>query len=598
MGKFRLRTKFLFSLVLVGVGLTAGALLVARQTAEQQVRLQINQDLRNSVYSFRNVQKLREMSLARSAELLADLPILKALMTTHHVATIQDASQEQWNLAGSDLLVLADREGQVAALHARASDFDRAEAQEAVSSSLSLGQGNHWWFCEKHLFEVSIQPIYVGERSAGNIEGYLVLGYEIDDAVARELSQVAASQVAFLYGHTLVRSTLSPSQETELTQHADLSSNDALQAREIQLGQERFLATKVDLAPGQNPVVQLAVLKSLDQATSFLGRLNRLLVTLGLLAVVLGGIMVYIFSHTLTRPLGTLVEGVRALGKGDYDYPVAVRGSDEVAEVTASFLRMRTSLQETQRKLLESERLATIGRMASSISHDLRHSLAAVMANAEFLSDNNRGKTERDELYREILLAIQQMTDLIDSLLEFSRTRESLRPTYGDLEDVIERSVQSVRSHPEFQSIRISVHKDGPTDGWFDARKLERVFQNLLINACEAVSPDRGQVRIEIHTNNSAFEVRVADNGRGIPDLVRERLFEPFVSHGKENGTGLGLTVVQKIIQDHGGDVAVECSSAEGTVFRIVLPGSRGTPIASATGDGVAKTAVRIEAAE
>jgi signal transduction histidine kinase len=598
MGKFRLRTKFLFSLVLVGVGLTAGALLVARQTAEQQVRLQINQDLRNSVYTFRNVQKLRERSLYGSAEFIADLPILKAMMTTHHMATIQDASQEQFNLASSDLLVLADREGHVVALHTKASDFDRAEAQEAITSSLGMGQGNHWWFCEKHLFEVSIQPIYVGERSAGNIEGYLVLGYEIDDAVARELSQVAASQVVFFYGTTLVRSTLSPLQETELEKHAELSSDSALEAREIQLGQERFLATKVDLAPGQTPVVQLAVLKSLDQATSFLGRLNRLLVTLGVVAVVLGGIMVFIFSHTLTRPLGTLVEGVRALGKGDYEYPVAAQGSDEVAEVTAAFLRMRSSLQETQRKLLESERLATIGQMASSISHDLRHSLAAVMANAEFLSDNNRSKNERDELYREILLAIQQMTDLIDSLLEFSRTRESLRPTYGDLEDVIERSVQSVRAHPEFQSVRILVHTDGPTDGWFDARKLERVFQNLLINACEAVSPERGEVRIDVHTNQSAFEVRVADNGRGIPELVRGRLFEPFVSHGKENGTGLGLTVVQKIVQDHGGDVMVERTSPEGTVFMIVLPGSRGTPIASSTGDGVAKTAVRIETAE
>src|ERR1700741_3433047 len=131
MGKFRLRTKFLFSLVLVGVGLTAGALLVARQTAEQQVHLQINQDLRNSVYTFRNVQKLREKSLSRSAELIADLPILKSLMTTHHTATIQDASQEQWNLAGSDVLVLADREGNVVALHAKAADFDRAEAQES-----------------------------------------------------------------------------------------------------------------------------------------------------------------------------------------------------------------------------------------------------------------------------------------------------------------------------------------------------------------------------------------------------------------------------------------------------------------------------------
>ena len=75
MGKFRLRTKFLFSLILVGVGLTVGALLVARQTAEQQVRLQINQDLRNSVYTFHNVQQLREQSLTHSAELLADLPL-------------------------------------------------------------------------------------------------------------------------------------------------------------------------------------------------------------------------------------------------------------------------------------------------------------------------------------------------------------------------------------------------------------------------------------------------------------------------------------------------------------------------------------------
>jgi nitrogen fixation/metabolism regulation signal transduction histidine kinase len=99
----------------------------------------------------------------------------------------------------------------------------------------------------------------------------------------------------------------------------------------------------------------------------------------------------------------------------------------------------------------------------------------------------------------------------------------------------------------------MTVHKDGATDGWFDSRKLERVFQNLLVNACEAVTSDKGDIRIDIHANKSTIEVRVADNGHGIPELVRERLFEPFVSQGKENGTGLGLTVVQKIVQDHGG---------------------------------------------
>jgi signal transduction histidine kinase len=438
---------------------------------------------------------------------------------------------------------------------------------------------------------VSIQPIYAGPPSDNRILGYLVMGYEIDDAVAHELSQVADSQVAFLYRDTLVRSTLSPLQETDLIQQGRSLTDSRMGPKEIQLGQESFLATSVDLAPGGAPV-QLSVLKSLDQATAFLGRLNRLFVSLGLVALVLGSVLVFIFSHTLTRPLGTLVEGVRALGKGDYEYPVAVRGRDEVAEVTAAFLRMRKGLQETQRRLLETERLATIGRMASSISHDLRHSLATVMANAEFLSESNRGKAERDELYHEVLVAVNQMTELIDSLLEFSRTRESLRPTYGDLEDVVERSIQSVHAHPEFHSVRITTHKDGPTDGWFDSRKLERVFQNLLVNACEAVPPEGGKIEVTLHTTKNNVEIRVSDNGHGIPDLVRDRLFEPFVSHGKENGTGLGLTVVQKIVQDHGGDVTVESTSSKGTVFLILLPETRGTPIASAAGNGV----VRVEA--
>jgi len=124
------------------------------------------------------------------------------------------------------------------------------------------------------------------------------------------------------------------------------------------------------------------------------------------------------------------------------------------------------------------------------------------------------------------------------------------------------------------------------------------VFQNLLVNACEAVSPDSGDIRVTLQATGNSVEIRVADNGRGIPQRVRDRLFEPFVSHGKENGTGLGLTVVQKIVQDHGGDVVVESTSSQGTVFLVVLPGTRGTPIASATGNGVARAEARVETAD
>ncbi len=263
---------------------------------------------------------------------------------------------------------------------------------------------------------------------------------------------------------------------------------------------------------------------------------------------------------------------MRALEQGDYAYPLQQHGNDEVAEVTGTFDRMRTSLQRTQRELLDAERLATIGRMASSISHDLRHSLAAVMANAEFLCESNLSNGQREDLYAEIRIAVDQMTDLIESLLEFSRTRESLRPSYGDVRSAVDRAVQGVKAHPEFQRIRIRITSEGLTEGWFDFKKLERALLNLLLNACEAVSPDSGKVDVSLRRIGEKLEIRVEDNGPGIAESVREKLFDPFVSHGKENGTGMGLTVVQKIVQDHGGEVIVEQTSGLGTTFRINMP--------------------------
>jgi signal transduction histidine kinase len=164
------------------------------------------------------------------------------------------------------------------------------------------------------------------------------------------------------------------------------------------------------------------------------------------------------------------------------------------------------------------------------------------------------------------------MTDLIESLLEFSRTRESLRPSYGDVRSAVDRAVQGVKAHPEFQRIRFRISGEGSTEGWFDFKKLERALLNLLLNACEVVPTGSGKIDIELRRIDEALEIRIADNGPGIPDAIRDRLFEPFVSHGKENGTGMGLTVVQKILQDHGGDVAVEQTSASGTIFRIKIP--------------------------
>jgi signal transduction histidine kinase len=569
MVRIRLRTKFLLSMILITAGLTSLSLLLVRQSVQSEAKRGILSGLRNSVATFQSFQLEQEITLSHSADLLADLPNLRALMTTNHEATIQDGSSPLWRLGGSDLFVLADLSGRVVALHTNTPGFTREMAQSALAASLERQE--HWWFGARHLYEVFLKPIYFGPAAAEKQLGFLVIGHEIDQNVAAQIGRIASSKVAFYYGNSIVTSTLSPADEAQLSTQS-VSETGPAEPATLQLGSERFLATTLELAPAGNPNVRLVVLKSYDQATAFLRKINRLLLALGLLAVVLGSALVFFISQAFMRPLSSLVAGVGALERGDFTYALDLRGKDEVAELARAFDRMRESLARTQQNLIESERLATIGRMASSISHDLRHSLAAIVANAEFLCETHLSPGQREDLYQEVRTAVARMTELIDSLLEFSRNRGALRPTYGDVADTIKNAQEAVQANPEFHDVAIKIRRTGNVEGWFDHRRLERAFFNLVLNACEAVDPKSGRVEIELCEMKTTVEIKVSDNGRGVPDSIREKLFDPFVSHGKENGTGLGLTVVQKIVQDHGGEISIAQTSAEGTTFRITLP--------------------------
>lgn len=585
-----LRAKFLLALLLTSAALTSASLVVVRRIVTGHIRAQIVQDLEHSVSTFENVRREREANLAHSAELMADLPIVRALMTTRHPVTIQDASAELWSTSGSDLLVLSDAAGRVMAVQSAVPKVDVDEAERELSSSLSLSSSVEWWRCGNRLFEVAVRPIYFGEARLNHVVGFIALGSEINDKVAHELSQVAASEVVFRSGEKLIRSTLLPAQESAIER---LGFKAASAGMQITLGSETFLAKEIVLsdAPAN---VRLTVLKSLDQSREFVKGLDRLLLELGLVAFVLGAALVWFISATITRPLQSLVQGVRALAKSDFHYPLKRRrGSDEVAELTTAFQRMRSELQSSQHKLLESERLATIGRMASSISHDLRHHLVAIFSNAEFLIDQRRSVQEREELYDEIRTSVQQMNDLVDSLLEFSRAKESLRLSPCHVEDAIQSAIRTIRSRPEFRNVTIEVNSAGTSEGLYDLRKLERVFHNLLLNACEAVSSNSGRVQVRVREANSHVEVWIADNGRGIPESLREKIFEPFFTEGKANGTGLGLTIAQKIVQDHGGDLRLEQTSGSGSAFRVVLPLNPVTESAKSGNAAISSAVVR-----
>lgn len=573
--RLRLRTRFLLSMLVITAGLTTVSLLLVRRSVENNVRQSIGVNLRNSVSAFQDFRRERETMLTSDVALLADLPITRSIMTSADPVTIQDASQAVWEIPGSDLFVLVDRGGKIVALHTKTPGFDRDAAAKYFQQSLDedRGETSHWWLGEHHLYQTFIEPIYRGSRTEGTLLGFLVIGYEINDRLAGEVSKVAGSQVAFSCGDEVIATTLPPELVRGGNIQALITGSVQEEPRDIEIGKERFLATSIELSGSQAVPVRLSVLGSYDQATKFLDELNRYLLLLGLAAILVGSGLVFFLSHTFTKPLGGLVAGVRALEGGDFHHPLDPHGGDEIAELTRAFDRMRASLLKSQQDLLESEQLATIGRMASSISHDLRHSLAAIVANSEFLCDSHLTPVQREELYQEVRTGVNLMTDLIDSLLEFARTRESLSPSYGNMAETIQRAVQAVRLHPRHQARSIDILCGPQVSGWFDQRKLERALYNLLLNACEAAPPLGGKVEITAGEVSGSISIAVADNGPGIADSIRDRLFHPFVSHGKENGTGLGLAVVQKIVQDHGGEIFVERTVQGKTVFRIVLPG-------------------------
>ena len=574
-------------MVLITAGLTSTSLLLVRHSVETNVRQSIAVNLHNSVAAFQDFRHEREAMLTNDVALLADLPITRAIMTSPDAVTIQDASQSISEIGNSDLFVLVDRRGKVVALHTKTAGFTPEAAEKYFQESVGedRGEASHWWLGGHHLYQTFIESIYRGNRTDGTLLGFLVIGYEIDNRLATEVSKVAGSQVAFSCGDDVIASTLPTDAMQGGSLQQLLTGHAQEEARDIEIGNERFLATSLELSGSRTTPVRLTVLESYDQATKFLDQLNRYLLLLGFAAVLIGSGLVFFFSHTFTKPLSNLVGGVRALAAGDFHHPLDSRGGDEVGEVTRAFDRMRSSLLKSRRDLLESEQLATIGRMASSISHDLRHALAAIVANAEFLCDSNLSPAQREELYQEVRTGVNLMTDLIDSLLEFARTRESLSPAYGNVSETIHRTVQAVRIHPRHHARNIDVLCDPHVSGWFDQRKLERALYNLLLNACEAAPVIGGTVEVTAAEVSGSITISVSDNGPGVADSIRDRLFHPFVSYGKENGTGLGLAVVQKIVQDHGGEISVQRSAGGNTIFRIVLP-NRGA--SAQAGDGTA----------
>jgi signal transduction histidine kinase len=571
MTHLRLRTQLLIATLLLIGALTSASLLIVRYTVRSQVDQQVRDGIDASLAAFKNLQHEREPQLSRSAALLAELPTLKALMTTDAL-TIQDGATPFFKLSLSDLMVLSNNEGKVMALHLSRPGWSRDAAERHLRAALQADASASWWYDEGRLYWVFLRPITAGSGPNEKQLGLIASGYQVDETFANQLARVAGGQVALTSNDNVIATSLSPADARALEAHLQSATVQNSGSEEIQLGNSDYEMGSVLLQEGLPTPVRCYVLLPLTRTNAFLTHLNRTIFALGIAAILFAAILFTLISRAVTRPLDNLVAGVRALAAGDYAYSIKPEGSSEIAELGDAFANMRTRLLESQMHRIEAERIAALGRTASSISHDLRHYLSAVVANAEFLYDGDLNAADRDEVYLEIKTASDQMTDLIDSLRELSREHASITPVFASLDDTVRRAVDAVNARQEFRNCEIRVESKGEMEGSFDPRKLERAFFNLALNACEATDGANRQILFDIQSSKDHFDVLVTDNGHGIPDAVRDNLFDPFVSSGKPNGTGLGLAIVSKIVHDHGGDVRVEKTSETGTVILVRLP--------------------------
>ncbi len=535
-----------------------------------QVTDNLSADLKHSVITFENLQTERLAALDRENALLSELPTLKALMTSGDDRTIQNGAVEFWSLSGNDLFALTDTSGRVIALYTRNNPQDAPLHTALVRLAVSE---KHFLIDNQALYACSRHPLYFGSDDKGTLLGYVISGISIERTV-RQISQPTGVEATFLSSGHVVTSTLPAEMQSGLANPVLLKATPSAPVR-VKLGSSDYLAATEDLSDSATSPLQLVLLKSFEPSEIWMKRVDRLVLNTGILALLAGIVLMTIIARLLTRPLEVLSQGVRAFGMGDNRYRIPTNGPREVRQLSSAFAGMREEIQQKNRALLEAERLATIGRMASSVSHDLRHYLAAVYANSEFLASGRLSEEERNEIFGDIRTAVHGTTEMIESLLIFSRTGRSINKSLEQISGLASRAVALLRAHPDAEGVKLSANygDSEKTVALVDAKQVERAIYNLLINACQAARAYASEpaVSISLEPREQDILIRVIDNGSGVADKIREHLFEPFVSEGRQKGTGLGLTLASCIAEEHGGRVILIDSRPGETIFQMTL---------------------------
>ena len=302
-------------------------------------------------------------------------------------------------------------------------------------------------------------------------------------------------------------------------------------------------------------------------------------------------------AANITRPLGVMVEATDKIAKGDLDHRVDIDRRDEIGQLAGSFNRMTEDLkranegltqwgrvlekrveerarelQTMQAVMIQSEKLASLGKMAAGVAHEINNPLTSILIQTHLLLETCEPGNPSLENLTLIADETSRCAEIVKGLLEFARMTPA-QPTKADVNDIIERSIQLLEKQASVRNIKIVKALDLSLPSIdLDKNKMQQVFSNLIINACDAMAGG-GTLTItsQLGLNRRQIEILFADTGVGIPEENFHKLFDPFFTT-KSAGTGLGLAVSYGIIQQRGGKIGVRSEVGQGSVFIVILP--------------------------
>ena len=278
-----------------------------------------------------------------------------------------------------------------------------------------------------------------------------------------------------------------------------------------------------------------------------------------------------VVARRVTSPIDRLVAFTQDITTGA-GQGRAEEGSDDVGRLGRAFNAMLDRLESSQRKLVQSEKVALAGLMAARVAHDIRNPMASIKINTQMLAARVRGDGKNADLVSAVLTDVDQVESVIRDLIELARPGELSR-VGANLNEVVREVLRHL--HTRLAHRKIAVHEmlmDDLPAASIDVERFKQVLVNLIVNAADAM-PNGGAVAVAtaVGPEPGTLVIDVIDEGTGIHPSVRERVFDPFVST-KPDGVGLGLVNVKAVVEQHGGRVELTPRSPRGTCARITLP--------------------------